>query len=74
MTAAYTVRHLEHDDDTSAWYLVRTEKDGTEDLIDLELVEDLMTLRGTDIEALEHVWNTVELLLERGAPLDALDG
>ena len=74
MNSAYTVRHLEHEDDTTAWYLVRTDKDGVEELIDLELVEDLMTLRVTDIDAFEHVWNTVELLLERGAPLDALDG
>jgi len=60
-------------DEGDATFLVR--KDGHEtDVLELEFVDDIMTLRATDIDAFEHVWNTTLLLLERGAPTEAIEG
>ena len=57
----------------TADFLVR--KDDTEmDVLELEFIDDLMTLRATDIDAFEHVWTTTVLLLERGAPTEAIEG
>ena len=63
-----TLETLEHSEGT-AEFLVRKDTDGT-DVLELEFVDDLMTLRATDLDAFEHVWNTTILLLERGAPME----
>jgi hypothetical protein len=42
--------------------------------IERAFVEEAIALRDTDVEAYGLVWETLGLLLERGAPMDALDG
>ena len=54
-------------------FLVRT-NDGEMDVLELEFVDDLMTLRATDIDAFEHVWQTTIAFLVRGAPTEAIEG
>lgn len=42
--------------------------------VELEFVETLMELRANDIDAYEHVWSIAEAFLNRGAPMEALNG
>ena len=44
------------------------------DVLELEFVDDLMTLRATDIDGFEYVWNLTVAFLERGAPIEAIEG
>jgi hypothetical protein len=68
----YDFQHLTSEEG-EADFLVRTE-DGEMDVLELEFVDDLMTLRATDIDGFEHVWQTTVAFLVRGAPTEALEG
>ena len=75
MTITYQVEQLRHDDGEDL-FIVRSDSDRTVDdeVLELEVLDDLMTLRATDLEAYEWIVTAVSLFLDRGAPLDGLEG
>jgi len=42
--------------------------------IERAFIQEAIALRDTDVEAFELVWETLGMLLERGAPMDAITG
>ncbi len=75
MTITYGVERLEHDEGTDLFLVKHYSADDEEDeVIELEAIDDLMTLRATDAEAYEVVMSVCASLLERGQPIEALEG
>jgi len=76
VTITYQVERLEHDTGTDLFLVKRYENGHEEEdeVIELEAIDDLMTLRATDVEAYEVVMSVCASLLERGQPIEALEG
>jgi len=76
VTITYQVERLEHDQGEDLFLVKRYHGANEEDdeVIELEAVDDLMTLRATDVEAYEVVMAVCASLLERGQPIEALEG
>ena len=76
MTITYNVEQLEHDTGTDLFLVKRLRGAGAHELeeadevLELEVLDDLMTLRATDVDAYEIVCNVMGGFLERGAPMD----
>jgi hypothetical protein len=71
MTITYQVEQLQHDDGEDL-FLVKSATDTRVDdeVIELEVLDDLMTLRASDLEAYEWVVTAVGLFLARGPELE----
>jgi len=76
VTITYQVERLEHDHGEDLFLVKRYQgaHDEEDEVIELEAIDDLMTLRATDVEAYEVVMNVCASLLERGQPIEALEG
>jgi hypothetical protein len=77
MTARNLVGGLdvhELEDDEGAFLVVAVNVDGADMHVELEVVAAMARLRNSDQDAFESVADLIELFLERGAPLEALDG
>ena len=78
MTITYQVERLEHDQGEDLFLVKRYENghalEEEDEVIELEAIDDLMTLRATDVEAYEVVMSVCASLLERGQPIEALEG
>jgi hypothetical protein len=64
----------ELEDDEGNFLVVAVNVDGADMHLELEVVAAMARLRNSDQEAFESVADLIELFLERGAPLEALDG
>jgi hypothetical protein len=64
----------ELEDDDGLFRVVEIVVDDASLFVELEVVAALARLRESDQEAFENVADMVELFLERGAPLEALEG
>lgn len=75
MTFTYQVEQLEHDDGTDLFIVKRaSHTDGEDDdVIELEVVDDLMTLRATDLEAYEMIVTIASMFLARGPEFEAAE-
>ena len=74
MTLSYAVEELEHSEGSSL-FLVRRVSTGHDledhdEVLEMEVVDDLMTLRSTDLDGFEALSIMLSALLERGAPMD----
>ena len=74
MSVRGTLDVIELQDDEGVFAVVEIIEDKITRHVELAAVAALARLRDTDIEAYEHAWEGIELLLERGAPIDGLDG
>jgi hypothetical protein len=77
VTISYQVERLEHDTGEDLFLVKRYQGDVShedDEVLELEVVDDLMTLRATDVEAYEVVMAVCASLLERGQPIEALEG
>jgi len=79
VTITYQVERLEHDHGDDLFLVKRYEgghnhMEEADEVIELEAIDDLMTLRATDVEAYEVVMSVCASLLERGQPIEALEG
>jgi hypothetical protein len=64
----------ELEDDEGNFLVVAVNVDGADMHVELDVVAAMARLRNSDQEAFESVADMIELFLERGAPLEALDG
>jgi hypothetical protein len=73
VTISYQVERLEHDQGEDL-FLVKRYSGGVshedDEVLELEVVDDLMTLRATDVEAYEILVQVCAGYLERGAPME----
>lgn len=80
MTITYGVEQLEHEDGVDLFLVRRLQGAGaheleeTDEVLELEVLDELMTLRATDVEGYEIVCGVLSGLLERGAPMDRIEG
>ena len=77
MTITYAVEQLEHDTGVDLFLVRRLQGAPTQEddeVIELEVLDDLMTLRAQDVEGYEIVCGVMSGLLERGAPMDRIEG
>jgi hypothetical protein len=72
VTISYQVERLEHDQGEDLFLVKRYSgaNDEADEVLELEVVDDLMTLRATDVEAYEIVIQVCAGYLERGAPME----
>jgi len=74
MTLTYGVEELEHSEGSSLFLVKRIVGAGTEEhdeVLEMDVVDELMTLRNTDLDAYEALCIMLTTLVERGAPMDA---
>jgi hypothetical protein len=64
----------ELEDDEGVFRVVEIVVDDAALHVELDVVAALARLRESDQEAFESIADMIELFLERGAPLEALDG
>ena len=77
MTITYAVEQLEHDTGVDLFLVRRLQGAPTQEddeVIELEVLDDLMTLRAQDVDGYEIVCGVMAGLLERGAPMDRIEG
>jgi hypothetical protein len=77
MTLTYSVEELEHNEGSSL-FLVRRVSTGHDledhdEVLEMDVIDELMTLRNTDLDAFEALSIMLTVLVERGAPLDAAE-
>jgi hypothetical protein len=77
MTLSYGVEQLDTDEGP-ALYLVKRVNTGHDledhdEVLEMEVVDELMSLRATDIDGYEVVCIMLTALLERGAPMDSAE-
>jgi len=55
-------------------FVALTADSNVDDLLERAFVREVIALRAADMEAYELVWDMVRALLERGRPLEAIEG
>lgn len=55
-------------------FVALTADSNVDDLLEMAFVREVIALRAADMEAYELVWDMVRALLERGRPLEAIEG
>lgn len=63
-----------HDEDGNEFGMLTWRDGGTTKLVEVDAIRHLGQLRETDLEMYEFVWDLILLGLERGAPIEALEG
>jgi hypothetical protein len=74
VTLSYGVEQLDTNEGPALYLVKRLQGAPTEtddEVLELEVVDELMSLRATDIDGYETVCIMLTALLERGAPMDA---
>jgi hypothetical protein len=75
MTITYSVEELEHSEGSSLFLVKRIstghDLEDEDEVLEMDVVDELMTLRNSDIEAYEALCIMLTTLVERGAPMDA---
>jgi hypothetical protein len=66
-----SLEYRDHDDGNHA-FLVFKEKTGEESHLEWDFVLEALALRANDLQAFEFLWSLLDLLAERGAPLEEL--
>lgn len=55
-------------------FLSLANEPASDGILERTFVEDAIRLRDSDPEAYEFVWDLIHLAIDRGAPMDALEG
>jgi hypothetical protein len=76
VTLSYGVEQLDTNEGPALYLVKRLQGAPTEtddEVLELEVVDELMSLRATDIDGYETVCIMLTALLERGAPMDSAE-
>jgi len=74
MTVTYSVERLEHDAGEDLFLVKSTTREADDDeVLELEFVDDLFTLRSTDLDAYEIVLQVAAAFLSRGPELEGAE-
>jgi hypothetical protein len=76
VTLSYGVEQLDTNEGPCLYLVKRLQGAPTEvddEVLELEVVDELMTLRATDVDGYEVLTIMLTALLERGAPMDSAE-
>jgi hypothetical protein len=67
-----SLEYREHEDGSSA-FLVFHSGNNIEEVLEWDFVLDALRLRNSDVDGFEFAWSLVDLLVDRGPPVEALE-